>query len=107
MEIVIFTVAIIILIFLIKAYLNKKRRKELFAKYGDEEIVEMIMKGMFWQNQTPEQLRDSIGKPRDIDRKVMKAKTREVWRYNKTGKGRYALRITLEDDVVVGWDNKS
>lgn len=67
----------------------------------------MIMKRMFWQGQTPAQLTDSLGCPVDIDRKIMKTKTREVWKYNETGKGRYALRITIEDGAVVGWDKKS
>ena len=62
---------------------------------------------MFWQGQTPSQLLDSIGNPVDIDKKVMKTKTKKVWKYNETGKGRYGLRITLEDGEVVGWDNKS
>lgn len=50
---------------------------------------------------------DSLGQPADVDRKVMKTKIREVWKYFKTGKRRYALRITLENGVVVGWDKKS
>jgi hypothetical protein len=57
--------------------------------------------------QTPEQLIDSIGRPVDIDRKIMKTKTKEVWKYNQTGRGRFALRIILEDGVVIGWDKKS
>jgi hypothetical protein len=100
-------VAVIVLWALTSNYLNKKRREALFAKYGDYEIVNMIMKKMFWQGQTPEQLIDSIGRPVDIDRKIMKTKTKEVWKYNQTGRGRFALRIILEDGVVIGWDKKS
>tara|TARA_R110000796_G_scaffold226185_1_gene342683 strand:+ start:2078 stop:2251 length:174 start_codon:yes stop_codon:yes gene_type:complete len=37
---------------------------------------------------------DSQGKLLKIDQKVLKKKTKEVWKYNKTGKGRYVLRIT-------------
>jgi hypothetical protein len=107
MEIIIVLVLIITAWVAISTHLDKKRREMLLAKYNDAEVVDMIMKRMFWQNQSPEQLRDSLGSPIDIDRKVMKTRIREVWKYNKTGKGRYALRITLEDDVVVGWDNKS
>ncbi|OUD11714.1 DUF2845 domain-containing protein [Thioflexithrix psekupsensis] len=88
-------------------YLNEKRREALLLKYGNVEIVDMIMKKMFWQGQTTEQLIDSLGKPLDIDKKVMKTKTKETWKYNKTGRGRYALRIILEDGYVVGWDNKT
>jgi hypothetical protein len=107
MEIIIFLVLLIAAWVMISSHLKEKRRAALFAKYGDAEIVDNIMNRMFWQGQTPEQLADSIGNPVDIDRKVMKTKTREVWKYNETGKGRFALRITLEDGVVVGWDKKS
>jgi hypothetical protein len=88
-------------------WLDKRRRARLFAKYGDMQIVEGIMRRTFWQGQTPEQLVDSIGRPVDVDRKVMKNKTKEVWKYQQTGKGRFALRITFENDVVVGWEKKA
>ena len=70
----------------ISNHLNKKRREALLAKYGDAEIVNMIMKKMFWQGQTPAQLIDSLGSPVDIDKKGMKTKTREVWKYNERDK---------------------
>lgn len=61
---------------------------------------------MFWTSQTQEQSLDSLGRPEDIDQKVLKTKVKEVWKYHRTGLGRYALRITLEDGVVAGWDQK-
>lgn len=84
-----------------------RRRKELLDKYADAMIVERIMSKMFWQGQTPEQLLDSLGTPVDVDRKIMKTKSKEVWKYHQTGKGRFGLRITFEDGYVVGWENKS
>ena len=75
-------------------------------KYGDAELVDRLMRKMFWQGQSEGQLIDSLGRPLDIDQKVLKTKTKEVWKYNRTGKGRYALRITLENGEVVGWDQK-
>lgn len=107
MEIFVFLGLAVCAWLLISNHLTKKRREALLAKYGDKDVVDMIMKHMFWQGQTPAQLTDSLGSPVDVDRKVMKTKTREVWKYNETGKGRYALRITLEDALVVGWDKKS
>jgi len=86
---------------------KKVRREHLLAKYRDAELVARIMDRQFWQGQTDEQLLDSIGQPLDVDSKVMRAFTRKVWKYQQTGKGRYALRITLENDIVVGWDKKS
>ncbi|MFC7299887.1 MULTISPECIES: hypothetical protein [Oxalobacteraceae] len=86
---------------------KKVRRQRLMTKYGDADLVDRIMDGLFWQGQTDEQLLDSIGQPLDVDSKVMRAFTRKIWKYQQTGKGRYALRITLENDIVVGWDKKS
>ncbi len=93
--------------YLISHHLKKKRREYLLLKYGDLNIVNMIMNKMFWQGQNEEQLIDSLGKPLNIDEKILKTKRKEIWKYNQTGKGRYGLRITLENGFVVGWDIKS
>lgn len=85
----------------------EERRKMLLEKYGNEEVVNKIMQNIFWQGQASEQLMDSLGEPIDKDIRIMKGKTKEIWKYRETGKGWYALRITLEDDFVVGWDEKS
>jgi hypothetical protein len=79
----------------------------LTKKYKDVEIVNKLMDGYFWENQTAEQLIDSIGKPADIDVKVLKTKKKEVWKYNHKGGNRYGLRITLDNDTVVGWEQKT
>ncbi|WP_454709320.1 DUF2845 domain-containing protein [Delftia acidovorans] len=86
--------------------LNEKKRARLMEKYGDADIVERIMKKMFWQGQTEEQLCDSLGSPVDIDSKVMKTRHRQVWKYQPSGQNRYRLRITVDDGYVVGWDHK-
>lgn len=82
------------------------RRTELLKKYGDEELVDRIMSGRIWQGQSAEQLRESIGEPLDVDEKVMKTKRREVWKYHALGGNRFGLRVTLNQSVVVGWDEK-
>ena len=61
----------------------------------------------FWQGQTAEQLIDSLGRPEDIDQKILKTKKKEIWKYNHQGGNRYGLRITLDNDHVVGWDQKT
>jgi hypothetical protein len=91
---------------IIAFYLKKKRREALLAKYGDAELVHRILTRMFWQGQTEEQLLDSLGSPLGIDTKVLKTKTKEIWKYNELGKNRYGLKITLEDGLVVGWEQK-
>lgn len=75
-------------------------------KYGDAEIVDMIMKKMVWQGMSAEQLTDSLGRPVATDRKVYKTKTSETYKYDQAGKNRYRRRVTLENGVVVGWDIK-
>lgn len=89
---------------LITALLAKRMR--LTLKYKDEDLVDELLNETFWQGQTAEQLRDSLGEPLDIDQKVLKTKVKEVWKYEKTGKNRYRLKVTLDDGVVVGWDQK-
>lgn len=89
-----------------KSAARKRRREALYAKYGDAEVVDKIMARMMWQGQSMEQLTDSLGNPADTDSRVMKTKHREVWKYHPAGKNRYRLRVTVENGVVVGWDQK-
>lgn len=100
----------VILIFVVLVYIgyanDKAKRKRLLDKYKDPELVEKLMKGMFWQGQDSEQLKDSLGKPIDISYQVFKTKNKETWKYQKTGNNRYNLKIHLEDGVVIGWDKK-
>ncbi|RKT60759.1 hypothetical protein DFR40_0905 [Azonexus fungiphilus] len=107
MEILVIIIGGAIAFVLFLNHMNKKRRAALIEKYKDESIVAKIMGRMIWQGQTPEQLTDSLGTPVDVDRKVLKTKTKEIWKYNQTGKGRFALRVTLENGEVVGWEQKS
>jgi hypothetical protein len=88
-------------------YLKRKARIEyLTGKYGDPSIVALIMQHRYWQGQTSEQLVDSLGNPLAKDDKLLKTRKREVWKYNRTGVNRYGLRITLDNDIVTGWDQK-
>jgi hypothetical protein len=85
----------------------EERRMALTTKYGDPLVVEKIMNGHFWQGQTEEQLQDSMGQPYDVDERVMKTKSKQIWKYHPVGRNRYSLRITLENGLVVGWDDKT
>ena len=85
---------------------NKQKRKRLMIKYNDENLVQRLMLGQFWQGQTSEQLTDSLGRPNDKSIQVLKSKTKETWKYQKTGTNRYALKIFIEDGIVIGWDQK-
>ena len=104
---VIIALVAVTLVVVIKAQNKKKRREALLHKYQDPETVAAIMTRSFWQGQTDEQLVDSLGNPEDIDQKVLKTKKKEIWKYHHQGGNRYGLRITLENDHVVGWDQKA
>ncbi|MGA8087666.1 MAG: hypothetical protein WCA10_10190 [Terracidiphilus sp.] len=99
-------VGIIVLIVLHSKQKQKKRIEFLTSKYGDPTIVDHIFNHRYWQGQTAEQLMDSLGNPHGVDRKLLKTLKREVWKYNPRGVNRYALRITLDNDVVSNWDHK-
>lgn len=86
---------------------KKKRLEYLKQKYIDDEIVNNLFKGVIWQGETAEQLINSIGNPVAVDNKLLKTKKKEVWKYDHQGANRYNLRITLENDIVVGWDKKA
>jgi len=90
-------------------YVRQKRAARLSflrAKYGDESLVQAIMRHEFWEGQTREQLLDARGQPPSIDNVLMKTRTREVWKYQPNGKNRYRLRITLDDGLVVSYEQK-
>lgn len=106
MELIVLIVGVVVVWLLISSHNTKKRREALLKKYSDAELVERIMRRMFWQGQTQEQLLDSLGRPLDIDERVLKTKTKETWKYNRIGKNRFGLRVILENGVVVGWDQK-
>ena len=78
-----------------------KRLAYLRGKYGDESVVQHIMSKTLWQGETAEQVRDSIGLPSSIDNNLLKTRKREVWKYHPHGRGRYRLRVTLDNDVVI------
>jgi hypothetical protein len=80
------------------------RKTSLIKKYG-REIGLKILGRKVWQGMTEEQLTDSWGKPVETDRSIYKTKTKETWKYNKTGKNRFKDPIYFEDGIVVGWKN--
>lgn len=100
-------VAIVVLIVSYRYYKKQKRMSYLREKYQDEDLVQRIFSEYFWEGQSAEQLRDSLGPPIAVDNKLLKTKTREIWKYNHQGANRFALRITVENGYVSGWDKKS
>ncbi|WP_395355605.1 DUF2845 domain-containing protein [Vibrio sp. D3] len=106
MDWLIWIVVILVVGGLINNYLEKKKRARLMKKYGNSNLVNKLMKKSIWQGQTEGQLIDSIGKPLDVDQRVLKTKVKETWKYDKAGKNRYNLKVIIENGLVVGWDKK-
>ncbi|MFI4893933.1 MAG: DUF2845 domain-containing protein [Phycisphaerales bacterium JB058] len=106
MEWIIGIVIFVSVIIIFRWLMRVARRNRLMTKYRDKRVVKMIMRKMVWQGQTPEMLVDAIGRPAATDVKVLKTKTKETWKYHRTGRGRYALRVIVENGEVVGWDKK-
>jgi hypothetical protein len=86
---------------------RRKRLEYLRSKYPDETVVQRILQRSYWEGQTSEQLTDSLGTPVSVDTKIVKTRTREVWKYNHRGANRYGLRVTVDNGSVTGWDHKS
>lgn len=61
--------------------------------YKDENFVQKLMIGSFWQGQTK-------GQPKNVGEQVLKTKKKEAWKYQKTGNNRYALKIFIENGKV-------
>lgn len=105
-----FIIFVIVSIIIIRAAIfvvtEKQRREKIYQKYGHTEIAEKILNKTIWVSETDEQLKDSLGKPIDIDETVLKTKRKEVWKYYRKGANRFGLKIILENNVVVGWDEK-
>ncbi len=100
-------VGVLALIALYKHNKKQQRLAYLCEKYKDETIAQKIYDGYFWEGQTSEQLLASLGNPEAVDNKLLKTKTKEIWKYNRQGVNRFALRITVENGYVVGWDKKA
>lgn len=106
MEALVVVGVVIAFIVVLRFLSNRKRRAALFAKYGDESIVDKIMRRLLWQGMSEEQLIDSWGRPAAKDQKVYKTKITETFKYRRAGKNRFRSRVRVENGVVVGWEQK-
>ncbi len=74
----------------------------LASCYGEDAAARIIAKTI-WQGATAEMVVEALGRPEDVSEKVLKRFIRHVYMYGKRGRS-YALKITLENGVVVGWE---
>lgn len=82
---------------------SRERYAWLVSRFGPD-AANAITAGRYWQGQTAEQLELSLGRPADVDEHVMPSKVKHVYKYRPMGFGRFGLRVTLENGVVVGWE---
>ncbi len=99
-------VALAVLWFAARQLAKRSRYARLLQKYGDVKLVDSLIAGTIWQGMTAEQLRDSWGDPVSIEEKVMKTKVKQVFKYRQVAKDRFRDKVTLEDGVITGWDQK-
>jgi hypothetical protein len=83
-----------------------RARAEMRAAGLREEQSIRIERKELWVGETAAQLRDALGEPEGVDVKQLKTRTREVWKYGRTGRNRYSTRITLDNGTVVRWQRR-
>lgn len=71
----------------------------------DEETARRVLDSELRIGDSREVVEAIFGEPEDVSERVMKSKTRHVLKYGRLNARSFAMKITLEDDVVVGWDN--
>lgn len=89
-----------------RAAVAAERRARLIEKYG-EEIGELIADREIFEGMTSEMLIDSRGEPAKVEETYMRGKLTQQcyfggW-YNKRGTEKFNLRVTVENDLVIGW----
>jgi hypothetical protein len=108
------TVLLLVLSFVVLlAWLRKRSRAKqqaqrwahLTSNYGDE-AAQRILNGELWQGCTTAMLKEILGEPHDIDTKILKTKSKYTYKYRPTGANGYGLRVFVEEDEVVGWEDK-
>lgn len=82
----------------------ESRYLQLMAKFNHAEIASRIIENQLWIGQTSEQLiemrGEAIAKTSEMKRNMTKV---EIWKYGQTGKNRFNVKVTLENDRVVSW----
>ena len=102
-------IAVVLGVILLLAIREDSRRRARIQALRDkypEDVVQRILAGQIWQGQTEDQLVDTLGRPVEVDRKILKTMRREIWKYKQTSAQRFGLRITVENGYVSGWDHK-
>jgi len=62
-----------------------------------------ILAHEIWTGMTQEMLIESRGWPGYVQQHQLKTKYKEVWSYDRVGKGKYSTSVTLENNIVTAW----
>jgi hypothetical protein len=85
------------------AALAEQRRSDLVARFG-EAHAEVILAHKVWVGATVEMVRESLGEPAAIAERVLKTKVKQTFKYWPLDRRRFALKVLIENGVVVSWD---
>lgn len=77
-------------------------KRELVERFGEEAAARLLRREI-WQGMTREMLIASRGEPEAVDERVMKTKTKHTFKYERETATKFAVKVNLEDGVVVGW----
>jgi hypothetical protein len=78
--------------------------EQLACRFGPD-VARRIVAAQVWRGQTEEMLVEALGRPIDVDDKLMATRLRRVFKYLPLGGNRFAIRIILDNGVVVGWED--
>ncbi|MDB4945096.1 MAG: hypothetical protein JWP97_4630 [Labilithrix sp.] len=82
---------------------KRLRWENLVARFG-QETAGKITSQHLWVGATREMVIEAFGQPQEVSEKVFKSKTKRVLKYYAQGGDRFGLKITFDDDQVVGWE---
>lgn len=106
--------ATVLIVWVWYSVVKSQRRKRAHQAFVDElnaqyapSTVDRILCHEIWRGQTEKQLRYSRGEPDAVDQKILKTKTKEVWKYDEVRKGQFRVRVTLDNGRVVSWDERN
>jgi len=78
--------------------------QDLINRFGKATADRLIM-GEIWTGMTQEMLIESKGLPGYVQQQQLKTKYKEIWSYDRIGKGKYSTSVTLENNIVTAWRN--
>jgi hypothetical protein len=81
---------------------NEAYVRDLIKRFGKDNADRILM-GDIWVGQTKEMLVESRGRPGYVQQHQLKTKYKEVWSYDRVGKGKYSTSVILENGIVSGY----